>query len=423
MKTWICVFIACAAVWIVPGSALGVPDGKRDADYGSKAALHQYSEQETAILRSLWLGSLPPLPSDPSNRYSDNPEAARLGRKLFDDPRFSGNGKISCKTCHKPETTFTDNEPLAKGMGTTTRRNMPIIGLAYFKWYFWDGRADSLWSQALGPFENPVEHGTTRCRVALLVVEHYGKEYREVFGSIPDLTETDCPPGASPVVGSEGQRLWQMMEPDTRHAVNLIFSNIGKAIAAYTRLIIPTTARFDRYVEVLLRDDVETMGSLLNEDELAGMRLFIGKGKCTECHSGPLFSDGSFHNVKVPDRRGVPYDRGRADGIAKVLSDEFNCLGPYSDAEPAECIALNTLDRDSQKFIGAFKTPILRNVVERSPYMHAGQFKTIAKVMSFYQYPFDFHLDFDLGHAILTDRELVQIEAFLHTLSSPLNFP
>ena len=84
---------------------------------------------------------------------------------------------------------------------------------------------------------------------------------------------------------------------------------------------------------------------------------------------------------------------------------------------------MNTIEADTEKYIGAFKTPILRNVAERPPYMHAGQFKTIAKVPVFYQYPFDLHLEFDLGHATLSDKELEQIEAFLHTLSSPLSFP
>ena len=366
---------------------------------------------------------MPPLPNDPSNLVSDNPKAVKFGKKLFADPRFSSNGKISCKTCHKPEITFTDNEPLAVGIGTSTRRNMPIIGLAYLKWFFWDGRADSLWSQALGPFENPVEHGTTRCKVVLLIAEHYQAEYEELFGPLPELTEANCPPEATPVVDEAGRKLWGTMKPADQDAVNRVFSNIGKAIAAYERLILPTPSRFDQYVEDLLQGDPEKIKNILSPEEIEGMRLFIGTGNCTKCHSGPLFADDKFHNLQIPKRREIPYDRGRADGIEKVLTDEFNCYGKYSDAKSEECVALNTMDSDTEKYRGAFKTPILRNVAERAPYMHAGQFKTIAKVMAFYQYPFDFNLMSEFGHSTLSDKELEHIRAFLQTLSSPLSSP
>ena len=424
MKTLLFMFLILAAVHLVPGRSIGTPAVQSAVDTDHQEQLHQYSEKEIELLRSLWIGSLPPLPNDPSNLVSDNPKAVKFGKKLFADPRFSSNGKISCKTCHKPEITFTDNEPLAVGIGTSTRRNMPIIGLAYFKWFFWDGRADSLWSQALGPFENPVEHGTTRCKVVLLIVEHYQAEYEKLFGPLPELTEANCPPEATPVIDDPAARkLWGTMKPADQDAANRVFSNIGKAIAAYEQLILPTPSRFDQYVEGLIQGDPEKIQNILSPEEIEGMRLFIGTGNCTKCHSGPLFADDKFHNLQIPKRIEIPYDRGRADGIEKVLADKFNCLGTYSDAESEECVALNTMDSDTEKYRGAFKTPILRNVAERAPYMHAGQFKTIAKVMAFYQYPFDFNLMSEFGHSTLSDKELEHIEAFLQTLSSPLSSP
>ena len=424
MKTLLFMFLILAVVHLVPGRSIGTPAVQSAVDTDHQEQLHQYSEKEIELLRSLWIGSLPPLPNDPSNLVSDNPKAVKFGKKLFADPRFSSNGKISCKTCHKPEITFTDNEPLAVGIGTSTRRNMPIIGLAYFKWFFWDGRADSLWSQALGPFENPVEHGTTRCKVVLLIVEHYQAEYEKLFGPLPELTEANCPPEATPVIDDPAARkLWGTMKPADQDAANRVFSNIGKAIAAYEQLILPTPSRFDQYVEGLIQGDPEKIQNILSPEEIEGMRLFIGTGNCTKCHSGPLFADDKFHNLQIPKRIEIPYDRGRADGIEKVLADEFNCLGTYSDAESEECVALNTMDSDTEKYRGAFKTPILRNVAERAPYMHAGQFKTIAKVMAFYQYPFDFNLMSEFGHSTLSDKELEHIEAFLQTLSSPLSSP
>ncbi len=110
-----------------------------------------WSESELALLRMQWLGSMPELPPDPTNTYCDNPEAAELGQKLFFDSRFSANGKVSCATCHVPEILFTDGLARARGIGETARSAPGIIGVAYSPWYFWDGRSDSQWSQALGP--------------------------------------------------------------------------------------------------------------------------------------------------------------------------------------------------------------------------------------------------------------------------------
>jgi cytochrome c peroxidase len=417
-------FLILTAIHFVPDVSYGTPEVQSARDTGDQEHLHQYTEKEISLLRSLWVGSLPSLPKDPSNNVADNPLAVQLGKKLFSDTRFSANSKISCATCHKAEIAFSDNKPLAEGIGISTRRNMPIIGLAYFKWFFWDGRADSLWSQALGPFENPVEHGITRCKVALLVKEFYSQEYEEIFGPLPELSTQNCPGKASPLLDDpSSQKLWNDMEPEDRESVNRVFSNIGKAIAAFERLILPTPSRFDQYVAALLKGDIEKLNNTLTAEEITGMRLFIGTGNCTKCHKGPLFADDKFHNLQIPKWREIPFDRGRADGIEKVLADEFNCYGKYSDADPEECIALKTIESDTDKYIGAFKTPTLRNVTERAPYMHAGQFKTIAKVMAFYQYPFDFNLMSEFGHSTLSDKELGQIEAFLQTLSSPLSSP
>ncbi|MDH3981047.1 MAG: cytochrome-c peroxidase, partial [Gammaproteobacteria bacterium] len=105
-----------------------------------------WSESEVATLRSLWIGSLPPLPPDPSNAVADDPAAAALGHRLFFDPRFSANGEIACVSCHLPEKAFTDGLGRAQGMGTTRRGAPMLIGAAYNAWFFWDGRSDSQWS-------------------------------------------------------------------------------------------------------------------------------------------------------------------------------------------------------------------------------------------------------------------------------------
>ena len=110
-----------------------------------------WTPAQVEIMRSLWLGSLPPLPADPGNAVADDSRAAQFGYELFFDARLSVNGEISCAFCHQPERLFTDSLSIAKGVGVAKRHTMSVVGAAYSPWQFWDGRKDSLWSQALGP--------------------------------------------------------------------------------------------------------------------------------------------------------------------------------------------------------------------------------------------------------------------------------
>ena len=145
------------------------------------APAHQWTAEETTTLRSLWIGSLPALPADATNRFADDPRAVSLGHKLFFDVRFSSNGEVSCATCHMPEILFTDGLPLGVGISEMTRKTMTIVGTAYSPWLFWDGRKDSQWAQALGPLESPIEHGGNRTQYAHLIDEFYRAEYAAIF--------------------------------------------------------------------------------------------------------------------------------------------------------------------------------------------------------------------------------------------------
>jgi cytochrome c peroxidase len=383
--------------------------------------LHSWNEGETGVLRSLWIGSLPPLPKDPSNAFSDSLKAAELGKSFFFDNRFSGNAKVSCATCHRPDMNFTDDLPVAHGMGTGTRRTMPLIGVAYNPWFFWDGRKDSLWSQALAPIENPREHGLTRTQCVSVVGKYYRKEYEEIFGPLPDIAGRDFQLQAGPSPENPAAlKKWVFMPQEERDAVNRIYANMGKAIAAFVRTILPGTSRFDRYVAALIKGDREAMEKTLSADEVKGLRLFIAKAKCINCHNGPLFSDGDFQIIHVPDPAGMPADRGRADAIPKVLMDEFNCVGIYSDAPRGDCDELRFMNTNTGEYVGAFKSPTLRNVAERAPYMHAGQLATLREVLEFYRNLKPQERTPQLDHGQLSDKELAQIEAFLRTLSGPV---
>lgn len=379
-----------------------------------------WSDAERTVIRGLWLGSLPALPPDTSNRYADEPRAAVFGQQLFFDERFSANGQVSCATCHKPELEFQDGTPLAHGVGTTNRRTMTIIGTAYSPWLFWDGRKDSQWAQALGPLESPVEHGGNRTQYAHLIAQYYRNEYEALFGPLPDLSH--LPPSAGPVADPEASAAWKAMSSQDREAVTRIYANMGKAIAAYERKIMPGSTRFDAYVAAMLANDTQAMQLTLTPDEIAGLRLFISKANCTNCHNGPLFTNNDFHNTGVPAVAGLPEDTGRALGAQQVLADEFNCLSRYSDAAPEQCAELRFIVAEGHQLERQFRPPSLRGVAERPPYMHAGQFATLEEVVNHYNTaPEAPGGHTELEPLNLTDAEIAQLIAFLKTLSGPVN--
>jgi cytochrome c peroxidase len=206
-----------------------------------------WNATELAELRQFSLQGLGPLPVDSSNRFADDPRAAEFGRKLFFDPRLSSNGRVSCATCHVPERGFQDGHSLSQGVGTTSRRAMPIAGTAHLPFLFWDGRKDSQWAQALGPLENPAEHGGTRAQYAHIAAERYRAEYEAVFGALPDLSAV--PRVAGPVADPAAAQAWRQLSDEQRDAVSGVFVNLGKAIAAYERRIEVEPARFDAYLE------------------------------------------------------------------------------------------------------------------------------------------------------------------------------
>jgi cytochrome c peroxidase len=379
----------------------------------------RWSEDELAVLKNLWIGSLPPLPADPSNQYADHPDAEAFGQQIFFDTRFSSNGKVACATCHLPDQLFQDGTPLASGVGTTNRRTMTILGTAYSPWLFWDGRKDSQWAQALGPLESPVEHGGNRTLYAHLIAEFYADEYTALFGPLPDIST--LPRNAGPVADADAAAHWEAMSPEEQETVTRIYVNMGKSIAAYERHLNPGLSRFDQYVKAVLNDD-PSAGDILTPDEIAGLKLFIGEANCINCHSGPLFTNNDFHNTGVPAAKGLPNDVGRSLGAQQVLADEFNCLSVYSDATPDQCSELNFLVIDEHQQERQYKPPSLRNVAGRGPFMHAGQFATLEEVLNHYNTaPAAPAGHSELQPLNLTEKQIAQLIAFLKTLDGSID--
>ena len=175
----------------------------------------EWTEREQALLARLT--PLPGPPPDPTNAVADDPRAAHYGRWLFFDARLSGSGDVSCATCHDPAHQFADPRSLAVGAERGERHAPTLVEAAHQRWLGWGGRADSLWMQALGPLENPVEMAGDRTAIGALIRTdaELRRAHEAVFETVPD--------------------------DDTA-----VLVQVGKALAAYERLLV-REGRFDRY--------------------------------------------------------------------------------------------------------------------------------------------------------------------------------
>jgi len=208
------------------------------------------------------------------------------------------------------------------------------------------------------------------------------------------------------------------MSDQQRDAVNRVFSNIGKAIAAFERSIMPPQTRFDRFAVDLATGAEPKGGDAFSIQEMLGLKLFIGKANCVTCHNGPRFTDNSFHNTGVPPVVDLPLDRGRIDAVGQVEADPFNCLGAFRDGEASACGELRFMVKDAPQLIRAYKTPSLRGAATRPPYMHAGQFSSLDEVVAHYAKAAPSVEGVSEIHPLeLSDRERAALVAFLKTLA------
>ncbi|UJS16231.1 MAG: c-type cytochrome [Candidatus Jettenia sp.] len=232
------------------------------------------------------IAKFPPIgPLPPAKIPADNPQTPakiELGKKLFFDPRLSGNNWISCATCHNPALGFADGLPRFIGGPDSKeggRHSPTIINCAYNEVQFWDGRAPTLEAQAIGPMQNPDEMFETLDNAVrkLSKLPDYVKAFQEVFGT------------------------------------GVTVDGIAKALAAFERTIIYANSPFDKYMQ----GDANAM----NESAKRGMNLFNGKAECIICHNGPNFTDNKFHNIGVPAEGPIKEDLGRYN-ITKNESDK-----------------------------------------------------------------------------------------------------
>jgi cytochrome c peroxidase len=281
------------------------------------------------------------------------PERVRLGRWLFYDSRLSADGTVSCGTCHMPEHGFSEPKPVSTGVrgqkGTRKAPSLLNLGRSRYRRLFWDGRASSLEEQARLPIVNPIEMGNTHqgMLATLRGISGYAKYFEEAFGSREVTVE-----------------------------------RVAHAIADYERTRMSGNSAFDRYRA--------GEASALSQEAKWGEALFFGRGRCTRCHNGPLFTNGNFHNEGI----GWDEETARFADEGRAVETKF-----YGDR-------------------GAFRTPSLRDVSRRAPFMHDGSKATLREVLEHYNrggVP-NPYLDPQIEPLDLIDREIDLLVKFLESL-------
>jgi len=307
------------------------------------------------VARIARMSPMPALAPDPTNRVADNADAARLGHLLFFDTRLSPKG-VSCATCHDPGRFFTDGKPLAKGIGTAKRNAPTVVDAARRRWNGWDGKFDSVWSQALSPLEHPDEMAGDRLVLQDLVRDDPAMHelYERVFGPMP------------------------------AQASDTTMVNLLKCLGAYQRKLLSPAAPIDRFVAGLKGEEGGDLDAL-SPSARRGLATFVSRGGCYQCHRGPNFTDEEFHALGLAGANGrVPDDPARFAAVEFVQKSPYNGAGAFSDAPTSPKAAMVRGLKRSPELFGQFRTPSLRGVALTPPYMHDGRMGTLADVVRFY---------------------------------------
>ena len=345
------------------------------------------------IPRILAHGPWPPPPvRDVSNRVSGQPAAIAFGATLFHEPRLSRDGQRACASCHQPARGFSDGLPRAQGLQPGTRNTPGLANIGQQRWFGWDGANDNLWAQSLRPLLDAREMGSSLAQLAATVRDDPALHaaYRQAFGQ---------PPGSD----------------DERVAVDA-----AMALAAYQETLVTPRTPFDDFRDAVARGD-RAAAAAYPAAAQRGLALFLGRGRCYVCHSGPNFSNGEFSDIGRPFfiTRGE-VDPGRHGGIQALQRSRYNLLGPFND-DATRSTAVGTRHvLLAHRHFGEFKVPSLRGLARTAPYMHDGSLPTLHEVLRHYSELDENRLHAD-GEAILrplrlTDQETDDLLAFLASL-------
>jgi cytochrome c peroxidase len=348
-------------------SACGGTDVAEDTPAADSAAL-----PEAVALAQNRAPAPPPPTANPAAPVVTDP-MARLGQAIFRDTNLSEPRGTACVACHQPNRGFAGNHGsrigVALGSQPTALGLRNAMGNAYLSFvpplsfvtangeteavggHFWDGRADTLEQQALGPLLNPLEmnNPSRQAVVAKIAAAPYANQFRQVFGA-NIFNNTDA-----------------------------AFAQIGTAIAAFERsaALQSFSSKYDGFV----RGNVA-----LTPAEARGMALFQAsdKGNCAACHTmNPAstraqdnqFTDFGYYATGIPRNTAIPRN-------ADASFFDLGLCGPERTAPvlPSTVVPGTSIDN----FCGKFRIPSLRNVAERPAFMHNGFFNNLTDVVRFY---------------------------------------
>lgn len=376
-----------------------------EADETNPSEPGEFSDAEWKIIKTL--SPIPELPANPTNVHADDPAAAALGQKLFFETSYSGvitvaddgtngglgevgeTGKVGCVSCHNADSWFMDkrSNPNSTSLGVSyTPRNAPsLVNVVYYDYFGWAMKQDQPWTQGSGSPESKDNTAGNRLAYAHMLYDNYREEYDAIFDPPldpaldPDAPDADrFPPSGKPKSKPEDpDGAWEMMAAEDREIVMRIMSNSGKSFEAYERLLVSRNAPFDRFVE---GDD-----SAISASAKRGLKLFIGKAACVECHADPTFTDNKPHNTGVTQEapNAPAMDQGHFVDADLMLKNSYNGASIFSDDQEfgAEKLSHITVDEANT---GAFRTKSLRHVEHTGPYMHNGSLDSLEAVVEFY---------------------------------------
>lgn len=270
-----------------------------------------------------------------------DPAVVELGRRLFFEPRISGDGSISCATCHDPDKGWSDGLELSDGYPGTKyfRRTRSILNTANKRYLYWDGRMTGRDLPTLVRDHISEAH----------FMQADGRLVLERLRQIPYYERT-----FSEAMGGEPS-----------------YGRILNSIAAFVRTINSRNVPLDKF----LAGDPNA----LSEDARAGMELFTGKAGCIQCHGGPMLSDEKFHSLGVSGNPALFEEPMRHITFRRFMKTLGVATYMRLDHDPG-LYALTKQPGDD----GKFKTPTLREVSRTAPYMHNGTLATLADVVEFY---------------------------------------
>jgi cytochrome c peroxidase len=365
-----------------------------------------FSDAELEIIQDL--SPVPELPANPTNAFADDPAAAALGQRLFFETSYSGaivveddgtngglgalgeTGKVGCVSCHNPSDWYMDRRStpnnVSLGVGYTPRNAPSLVNVVFYDYFGWAQKQDWPWVQASGSPESKDNTAGNRLKYAHMLYAKFRDEYDAIFPEPLDpaldpeaADAARFPPSGRPKAADAEDGPWELMTADDRTIVQRIMSNSGKSIEAYERLLVSRDAPFDRFVA--------GENAAISASAKRGLRLFIGKAACVQCHEGPTFTDNKVHNTGVPQTgTHVPErDDGHFVDADLMLKNSYNGATAFSDDREAgaEKLAAITVDEANT---GAFRTKSLRHVEQTGPYMHDGCMDTLEQVVDFYDH-------------------------------------